>query len=60
MDEKIKTWILRWANFFKFQCYAWKKSLKKILLGLFFRDEICFIFSSSLYKSILCMFKRTN
>ena len=37
-----------------------QKSPKKNILELFFRDEICLISSSSLYKSILCMVKRTN
>ena len=36
------------------------KSPKKKLLGLFLREEFCLISSSSLYKSILCMVKRTN
>ena len=33
---------------------------EKKLLGLFLREEFCLISSSSLYKSILCMVKRTN
>ena len=33
---------------------------EKKLIGLFFRGEFCLISSSSLYKSILCIVKRTN
>ena len=59
MDEKIKHGLFVGPTFSSFNATPAKITEKKIL-ELFFRDEICLISSSSLYKSILCMVKRTN